>query len=116
MILRTKGFWEFPKGKKEPGESDEATALRELKEETALTGQLQQEDPLTMEYRFERDGMVYRKKVTLFFCRVSDGSEPTVDKKEVSDAAWLPLESLVDRATYPEMKELARQVYLALGD
>ncbi len=116
MILRTTGFWEFPKGKKDPGETDEETALRELREETGLSGELLPEDPLTMTYMFEHHGVLYQKRVILFFCRVSDGSEPTCDRREVSDAAWLSLESLVDRATYPEMKALARQVHLTLGD
>ena len=30
---------------------------------------------------------------------------------EVNDHAWLPLEDLMDRATYPEMKEVARRVW-----
>lgn len=116
MILRTKGFWEFPKGKPEKGETEQETALRELKEETGLVGEIQPESPLSTAYHFTRDGVEYNKTVTLFFCRVQDGASVKVDKHEVGDFFWLPLESLVDRATYPEMKELARKAWNILAD
>ena len=39
--------WSFPKGKCEPGESDEACAVREVEEETALVCALETELPST---------------------------------------------------------------------
>lgn len=116
MILRHGGFWEFPKGKPETGESEEETALRELKEETGLVGTLEPENPIESEYVFHRAGVEYDKKVRYFFCRVSDASAVTVQKSEVNDYAWLPLEDLMDRATYPEMKAVARRAWQVLGD
>lgn len=116
MILRTGGFWEFPKGKQEAGETDEETALRELYEETGLNGELTDELPLEISYTFTRDDTQIEKKVRYFFCRVPDGSVVQTENREVNDHAWLPLEDLMDRATYPEMKDLARKVLLALAD
>lgn len=40
VLLQTNGFWSFPKGHMEPFESEEDTALRELKEETGLSATL----------------------------------------------------------------------------
>ena len=37
------GDWSFPKGKRKPGESDEACAVREVREETGLECALEQE-------------------------------------------------------------------------
>jgi 8-oxo-dGTP diphosphatase len=37
--------WTFPKGKAEPGETDEACALREVEEETGLVCELESELP-----------------------------------------------------------------------
>jgi bis(5'-nucleosidyl)-tetraphosphatase len=116
MILRHGGFWEFPKGKPEPGESEQETALRELKEETGLVGEITVDTPITNEYVFHRNGEEYHKKVTYFFCRVPDASPVTVQKSEVNDYSWLPLEDLMDRATYPQMKEVARTVCRILAD
>ena len=39
--------WTFPKGKAEPGESDEACAVREVEEETGLRCELGEELPTT---------------------------------------------------------------------
>jgi 8-oxo-dGTP pyrophosphatase MutT (NUDIX family) len=116
MILRHGGFWEFPKGKPEKGESEQATAERELKEETGLTGELTPDAPIDSRYVFHRKGVAYDKRVRYFFCRVSDAAPVTVQKSEVNDFAWLPLEDLMDRATYPQMKEVARKVLQALAD
>ncbi len=40
LLLQTNGFWSLPKGHMELFETEEATALRELKEETGLTARL----------------------------------------------------------------------------
>lgn len=116
MILRTGGYWEFPKGKQDEGEKDEETALRELKEETGLVGELAPESPVSTSYEFERDGVRVHKEVVFFFCRVPDGSAVTIQKSEVNDYAWLALEDLMDRATYPQIKEVARKAYMTLAD
>lgn len=39
--------WTFPKGKREPGETDEECALREVEEETGLRCALEEELPST---------------------------------------------------------------------
>ena len=41
LLLQTNGFWSFPKGHMEAFESEQETALRELKEETGLDARLQ---------------------------------------------------------------------------
>jgi 8-oxo-dGTP pyrophosphatase MutT (NUDIX family) len=116
MILRPGGYWEFPKGKQEEGETDEETALRELKEETGLEGHIGPEGPIDITYVFTRDDEEVHKEVRYFVCRVPDGSQVVPEKGEVNDHTWLPLEDLMDRATYPEMKEAARRAWQLLAD
>lgn len=108
MILRRGGFWEFPKGKQEEGETDQETALRELREETNLHGELDGEHPIDIAYTFTRGGVRYEKTVRMFLCHVS-GNRPVIcEKRELNDATWLPLEESLERATYPQMKDVAR--------
>ena len=38
LLLRAYNYWDFPKGMVEPGESPLACAIREVEEETTLTG------------------------------------------------------------------------------
>lgn len=116
MILKRGGYWEFPKGKQEEGESDEETALRELREETGLVGELTKEWSIDIRYHFTRGGVAIDKTVRYFLCRVPDASPVTPEAREVNDYAWLPLEDLSERATYPEMKGVARKACEVLGD
>ena len=116
MILRPGGYWEFPKGKQEGDESLKETALRELKEETGMEGVLESEEPMSMEYTFSRNDEAIRKQVTYFICRVPNASVVVPQQSEVNDSVWLPLEDLPDRATYPELKAVARKVLTLLSD
>ena len=66
--------WTFPKGKAEPGESDEACALREVEEETGLRCELLEELPATT----YRDSRLRSKRVRYWLMR------PTGRRADVS--------------------------------
>lgn len=74
--------WTFPKGKCEPGESDEACALREVEEETGLRCALEAELPSTAYV----DARGRPKRVRYWRLRVVEGT-PRFDH-EVDDARW----------------------------
>ena len=106
------GHWAFPKGRVEPGERDEITAIREVMEETGIS-QLQ---PIpgfleTSHYVFERHGTRIAKTVVYYLGRTE---EPTIDLSEEHDAyRWLPAREAADLLTYDEARrilKLAEQV------
>ncbi|KKS84884.1 MAG: NUDIX hydrolase [Parcubacteria group bacterium GW2011_GWA2_43_11] len=98
MILRTGGYWEFPKGKQEKGETDGDTALRELKEETNLKGNLSTEHPISLRYTFTRNGVNVEKQVMFFMCEIDLKSKVSIERKEVTDYIWLPTEDIEQKA------------------
>src|SRR5688500_163787 len=84
LVHRPKyGDWTLPKGKAEPGESDEACAQREVEEETGLVCELGRE-LATVRYR-DHHG---RPKVVRYWEMrpVAGGFEPT---DEVDEVRWV---------------------------
>jgi 8-oxo-dGTP pyrophosphatase MutT (NUDIX family) len=76
--------WSFPKGKLDPGETEEECALREVDEETGLRCELGEELPTTM--YVDRKGRP--KRVRYWAMTVSDGAFTPND--EVDEVRWLP--------------------------
>jgi 8-oxo-dGTP pyrophosphatase MutT (NUDIX family)/ankyrin repeat protein len=77
------GDWSFPKGKCEPGESDEACAIREVEEETGLVCSLEEELPSTS-YTDSKDRP---KRVRYWRLRIVGGELRFVH--EADEARWV---------------------------
>jgi len=83
------GRWGLPKGHVNRGETAEAAALREVAEETGLTGEIVRH-LATIEYWFRAGPSRIHKYVDLFLIRYASGNvRPQV--AEVDDARWFPL-------------------------
>ena len=92
--------WTFPKGKANPGESDEDCALREVEEETGLRCELGEELETTA-YRDSKD----RDKIVRYWrMRVVEGE--LHPRNEIDAAEWVPLEDAVDRLSYRRDREV----------
>ncbi|MGH9054596.1 MAG: NUDIX hydrolase [Acidimicrobiales bacterium] len=87
--------WTLPKGKVDPGETDQQAALREVREEASIDARIGAELPSTT-YR-DRSGK--NKRVRYWAMTVVSG-EPSGDS-EVDVACWLPLARARERLTYP---------------
>ena len=86
--------WTFPKGKLDPGESDEEAAHREVAEETGLDCVLGRELP-AVRYR---DSKGRSKLVRYWEMTVADGH--FARNAEVDRLEWLPLAEVGHRLTY----------------
>jgi len=79
----------LPKGKREPGESLEETALREVAEETGFSGRIVGEfDPVHYVYR--RDGRPIDKTVHFYLMELASDAVGETDG-ELTRVAWHPL-------------------------
>ncbi|HLD78265.1 MAG TPA: NUDIX domain-containing protein [archaeon] len=100
------GHWEFPKGWPEAGESDEAAALREAKEEAGLTGlELVPGFAERIHYFYRLEGELVSKDVTFFLAQAPARAEVKISW-EHKGFAWLPAEAAKERATKKNTKEL----------
>ncbi|HXZ57825.1 MAG TPA: NUDIX hydrolase [Gaiellaceae bacterium] len=87
--------WTLPKGKAEPGESDEECALREVEEETGLVCELGPEVAVS-EYE---DAAGRPKRVRYFEMRPSEGTE-AAPQNEIDDVCWLTRQRALDKLSY----------------
>jgi 8-oxo-dGTP pyrophosphatase MutT (NUDIX family) len=86
--------WTLPKGKAEPGESDEECALREVEEETGLRCELEQELPSTS----YSDAHGRPKRVRYWLMRPVAGELHFAH--EVDRAQWLPRDEAARLLSY----------------
>jgi 8-oxo-dGTP pyrophosphatase MutT (NUDIX family) len=92
--------WTFPKGKLEPGESEEEAALREVHEETGLDVDLGRELGY-VEYTDPKG----RPKTVHYWVMNVNGGEFTPNR-EVSELRWLPLEEAPAQLSYDRDREI----------
>ncbi len=77
--------WSFPKGKTDPGETDEEAALREVEEETGVRARLGPELEPTR-YRDRKDRL---KQVRYWLMEPADGTTPKFrPNNEIDEVRW----------------------------
>lgn len=98
MIEDRFGHWTLPKGKQEAGETEEETALREILEETGITGRIVEHiQTISYQYTHAECGLV-DKTVHYYLVRAEAGME-TPQLEEINKVAWLsPSEALEKQA------------------
>lgn len=107
--LMTKRFipnWTFPKGWKgdHGDETDEQTAVREVKEEGGVNAQVIK-DLGPVSYFFNWQGENVQKTVHWFLMKYQDGN-PSDHDEEVVDAKWVPLGEVESKLNYKTDKEV----------
>ncbi len=110
LIARTspaqRRIWALPKGWVEPGETIQDAALREIREETGLTGRLL--DPLgQIDYSFysPRDHTRIHKTVHFFLVEFLSGNTDDHDH-EVDEARWWPLDEALTQMSYDSERRM----------
>jgi 8-oxo-dGTP pyrophosphatase MutT (NUDIX family) len=114
---KPEGTWALPKGLIGPGERAEATALREVAEETGVTatpaGKLGD-----IRYVYTWAGERVFKVVSFFLFRYSRGrlgDIPAAHAHEVAATAWLPLDEAPRLLAYKGEREMAARALDRLG-
>lgn len=111
------GVWALPKGRIDPGERGEQTALREVAEETGARGR-----PAgklgDVRYWFNWEGERIFKVVSFFLVRYTGGrlgDLPEAFRHEVADTRWLALDEAPQLLAYAGEREMARRAAARLA-
>ena len=99
------GHWSFPKGHVEAGETEVATALREIKEETGINVSIDTRFREVVTYSPKKDVL----KDVVYFFATSEEYETFNQEEEVSDIKWVDLSSVVNCVSYKNDKALLRK-------
>ena len=107
VALISKGrIWCLPKGLIEEGETTEETAIREVREETGLAGEIVKKIG-KIHYDFRREKHFF-KTVHFFLLKFTKGSVDAHDF-EVDTARWVPIAVGLHKLTYPNEKKILRK-------
>jgi 8-oxo-dGTP pyrophosphatase MutT (NUDIX family) len=112
------GLWALPKGQIDEAERGEATALREVAEETGAYGRSLGKLG-DVRYWFSWNGERVFKVVSFFLVRYEGGrlgNVPEAFRHEVAEARWLPLDEAPRLLAYRGEQEMAERAMARLTE
>ncbi|WP_047223603.1 NUDIX hydrolase [Protofrankia coriariae] len=107
-------LWSLPKGHVENGETAEQTAVREVAEETGVTGRVLGQLGM-IDFWFVAGRTRVHKTVHHYLLLRTTGELSDVDI-EVTEVAWVPLAEVPRRLAYADERSLLRRVPAILTD
>lgn len=108
FILR-RGKWDLPKGKLDPGETLPECALREVQEETGISGLQLEKELLVTYHTYQQDGEMILKETYWYRMQVSGQTTLTAQTEEgITEAKWISRNNLapVLQNTYQAIKDV----------
>ncbi len=106
--------WSLPKGHVEAGETHEQAAIREVEEETGISGRITARLG-SVDYTFVAQGRRIHKRVHHYLMEAVGGELSDADI-EVTEVAWVPLADLSSRLAYAGERRLVRRAVELLAD
>lgn len=107
FILHNSGFWSFPKGHVEKGETEIETAIREVYEETNLNINIKHDFRCSIEYFIPHKNIM---KEAVYFIATPNNTDIKLQTEEVSDYKWLNFKDAINIIEKENLKEVLIKV------
>jgi len=117
VIVAVRGHkaWCLPKGIIDRNENEIEAALREVKEETGLTGEIMDKIGQISYWYFLKEEMIkVHKTVHFFLLKYLDGNTDGHDH-EVDEARWFQIDSAIDQLSYKSEKEIMQKAKVMIN-
>ena len=105
VVKQTSGFYGFPKGHVEIGETEKETAIREVKEETGLDIKIISDKRYTQSYIVKEN---VHKDVVFFIAKLENNNEKR-QVEEIEEILWIDINEVEKILTYDSLKELWKE-------
>ena len=105
VVKQTSGFYGFPKGHVEIGETEKETAIRETKEETGLDIKIISDKRYTQSYIVKEN---VHKDVVFFIAKLENNNEK-IQVEEIEEILWIDINEVENILTYDSLKELWKE-------
>ena len=105
VVKQTSGFYGFPKGHVEIGETEKETATRETKEETGLDIKIISDKRYTQSYIVKEN---VHKDVVFFIAKLENNNEKR-QVEEIEEILWIDINEVENILTYDSLKELWKE-------
>ena len=112
IIKQHDEYWHFPKGHVEEGETEEETAIREIKEETNIDVEIDNKFRKVITYSPKENTI----KDVVFFIGKATSDDLIIDQKELLDAKWVNAKEAESYFKYEDNKEVFKEALKYLGE
>ena len=106
LVHSNLGHWGMPKGHVEEKETEIETAIREVKEETNIDVEINENYRYTQNYITKKGNP---KEVVYFLAR-NKNNDLKVQLEEVSEAKWFTIDEAIEAITYNNSQEILRKL------
>lgn len=105
LVHQNKGNWGFPKGHVEDNETEQETAIREVKEETNIDVQIKNNKRFSEQYITDKGTL---KEVIYFVANpISEDIKP--QEEEIQEIKWVNINDAFDIISYDNTKEMFKE-------
>ncbi|MDO5325536.1 MAG: NUDIX domain-containing protein [Clostridia bacterium] len=116
IIRGKKGFYGFPKGHMEAGETEKETALREIWEETGLHVQIIDGFRTEDEHPLIREGKPDTMKRIIYFTAVYNDQEPRAQESEISEIRLWTYHEAMEAFQFESSKRILNEAAAFLNE